>query len=205
LKCPDQANYYSSFVINYLQSVVDEGVAITYIYCNYKEPDHTLANLLGSLLQQVVRHQSKLPPDILDLFKRHEQQRTRPSRSELSTLLHSQITSVSKVFIIVDALDESSDAIRDSFLAELRKLASYIHLLVTSRPHLVNLVNEFDKHTSLEIRANDSDVIRYLASEIEASKRLRAHTNSDPTLKDDIMNTIVSKVQGMYLPVFEDD
>jgi len=113
-------------------------------------------------------------------------------------LLQLEAKSFSKVFIIVDALDESneSNGVRDSFLAEIRNLQPSIHLLVTSR-HISTIEREFESAARVEIQASNEDVRKYLEGRIERESRLRCHVKADPALQDRIINTIVEKAQGM--------
>jgi len=108
---------------------------IGYVYCIYNAIDQTATNLIASLFQQVVQQQTVLSEDVKSLFKHHSRERTRPSLPEYIMLLQAHIQRFSRVFIVVDALDECSenDGVRDSFLAQLRYLLPNIRLLVTSR------------------------------------------------------------------------
>jgi Cdc6-like AAA superfamily ATPase len=189
----------TSIVVDHLeQSCRRENIAVAYIYCSYKEQERqTDANLIASLLQQLVQRNPFIPDEISSLYHHHIKKQTRPTLGEWSKLLESEIRRLSKVFIVIDALDECSDATRESFLAEIRKLSS-IHLLITSR-HISTIEREFEKKASVEIRASDSDVRRYLEGRIEKECRLARHVKADPTLKETIINTIVENSKGMFL------
>ena len=62
-----------------------------------------------------------MPENVKRLYERHRGNRTRPSFNELSEALHSIIADYSKVFIIIDALDECqvSDGSRKRLLSEI--------------------------------------------------------------------------------------
>jgi hypothetical protein len=186
--------------VNYLtQSFEQENAAVAYIYCSYKERyDQTSVNLIASLLQQLVQRNSVIPDEIVSLYHRHINKQTRPTLAEWSELLRSEVHRLSKVFIIVDALDECSegDGTRDSFLSEILKLQPSIRLLVTSR-HILTIEREFEKAARIEILANDEDVRKYVEGRIETERRLSRHIKADPTLQDTIISTIVEKAKGM--------
>jgi hypothetical protein len=186
-----------STVVNYLeQSLKRDNIAITYIYCSYKERERqTDVNLIASLLQQLVQRKLSIPNEISSLYHRHIKKQTRPTLDEWSKLLGSEVRRLSKVFIIIDALDECSDGARDSFLIEIRKLPG-IHLLVTSR-HILTIEREFEKAASVEICASDEDIQRYLESRIKRECRLARHVKADSTLKKAIITTIIEKARGM--------
>jgi NACHT domain len=190
-----------SIIVDYLQrSFEQEKVAIAYIYCSYKEQeDQTDANLVASLLQQLAQRNSSISNEISSLYHHHVKERTRPALGEWSQLLQSEVHHLSKVFVIVDALDECSESngTRDSFLTEIRKLPN-MHLLVTSR-HILTIEREFEKAASVEIRASDEDVKRYLQDRIKKERRLVGHIKADPALGETIISTIVQKAKGMYV------
>ena len=82
-------------------------MATTFIYCNYKEQaDQTVSNLVASLLRQVVQGRRAISDDVKSFFERHRRQTSRPTLDQLTDVLISEIRTRSKVFIVVDALDE---------------------------------------------------------------------------------------------------
>jgi ankyrin repeat domain-containing protein 50 len=113
-------------------------------------------------------------------------------------VLQFEVRRPSKVFIVIDAIDEcpESNGIRDSFLAEIRKLQPTIRLLITSR-HIQTIEREFEKAARVEIRASDEDVRRYLERRIESEGRLVRLVKADPVLQTIIANTIVENAKGM--------
>ena len=176
-------------------------IGATFLYCSYKEQvEQTPVNLIASLLQQLVLHRSIIPDELEDLYNSHVDKKSRPSLKECSKLLQAEIGRFSKIFIIIDALDEyiERDGTRDTLLNELRHLPFNIGLLVTSR-YVSTIEYGFNSDRNLEIRANDRDVERYLKSRIARSSQLARHIKADPGLESDIVATIVKNAQGMYV------
>src|SRR5438046_1366183 len=100
-----------------------EDAAIAYIYCSYREQhNQTVVNLIMSLLLQIVRKNDVIPDEIKSLYIEHRNMRSK--RMTCSKLLQQEVRRHSKVFIVIDALDEcpESNGIRESFLAEIREL-----------------------------------------------------------------------------------
>lgn len=145
-----------------------------------------------------MQQQSVLSEDIKSLYKHHSRERTRPLLAEYIRLLQAHIQRFSRVFIVVDALDECSedDGVRNLFLAQLLRLLPNIRLLVTSR-EITSLGQAFDGATRLEIRAHDEDVRTYLQVRVEEQALLRSHIMDDPSLKDTIIDNIIDKANGM--------
>ncbi|KAI9778250.1 MAG: hypothetical protein M1839_008274 [Geoglossum umbratile] len=190
----------TSVIVDYLErSFAQEDVAIAYIYCSYKRQKvQTDINLIASLLQQLVQKGSSIPKKVLSLYR--DRTRKPPTLNEFSKLLQSEIRRFSRVFVIIDALDECTDGdgTRGRFLAELRKLQPDIHLLVTSR-HMTIPERDFEEAMRVEIRARDEDVEKHLESRIGRESRLTSYVKRDPSLRGTIISTIVKKARGMFL------
>jgi hypothetical protein len=174
--------------------------AIAYISCSYKEQDcQTDSNLITRLLQQLAQTNPLILNKVSLLYRDHIEKQTRPTLNEWSILLQSEAGRFSEIFMIIDALDECSDYTRESLLSVIQKLPN-IHLLVTSR-HILTIEREFkgkfENTTSVEIRASDEDVRRYLENRIKREHRLASHVEADPTLKETIINTIAEKTKGI--------
>ena len=85
----------------------DLGIGIAYLYCNFRRQKKQKANdLLASLLKQLSQERPSLPDTLKDLYNRHNAKRTRPSFEEISNALDIVAAMYSRIFIIVDALDE---------------------------------------------------------------------------------------------------
>ncbi|KAI9770937.1 MAG: hypothetical protein M1840_002641 [Geoglossum simile] len=191
----------TSIIIDHLEkSFKGKDIAVAYIYCSYKEQeDQTDANLIASLLQQIVQRGPSISDKLSSVYNRHIQKQTRPVLSEWLELLKSESRHFSKLFIVIDAFDEFSErnGTRDSFFAEIRTLPN-MHLLVTSR-HISTIESLFEKTARVEVRAIDTDVRRYLECRIEREGRLVRHVKADPSLKETIVDTVVAKAKGMFL------
>lgn len=155
------------------------------------------------MLQQLVQRRSVISDELNKLYKYHIDKKTKPSLNDCSELLRTETAGFSKVFIIIDALDEyiEGDGTRDALFRVLRHLPLDIKLLVTSR-HIPTIEREFENDMRLEIRASDKDVERYLEYRISDSRQLASHVKENPSLKDTIVTTIVRNVQGMYVRYF---
>ena len=190
--------------MDYLERSFERGnVAIAYIYCSYKEQGgQTAANLIASLLQQLVQRNVVISEKVVSLYHSHIRKRTRPMLEECSNLLQSEVLRFPKVFMVIDAMDECSESngTRTSFLTEIRKLQSSVHLLVTSR-HISTIEYEFRKASRLEIHASDGDVRRYLESRITREPQLAGHVEADPALRDTIIDTLVENAKGMCVSI----
>jgi Cdc6-like AAA superfamily ATPase len=178
----------------------DANIGIAYLYCNFRQQDKQKpTDLLLSLLKQLVQEQPFIPESIKRLHELHNRQRTWPSLDEISKVLHSVIADHSRTFLIIDALDECqvSDGGRTRLLSEIFNLQRQTHanLFVTSR-FIPEIAREFKERTSLEIRASDEDVGRYIDGYIP---KLPSFVRSNPKLQEEIKAAIIKVVDGMYV------
>jgi hypothetical protein len=178
----------------------DADIGIAYVYFNYKQSidKQNVDNLLSSLLKQLSQERPSLPESVKTLHDQHRNKWTRPSIDELSRALQSVAAMYSRVFIIVDALDEcqASDGCRGRFLSEIFTLQAKTgaNLFATSR-HISNIEKKFEGSTLLEIRASEEDVRRYLNGHM---LRLPGFVARSPELQEEIKAVIVNAVEGMY-------
>lgn len=131
-----------SFIVDFLlQRGATDNIGVAYIYFSYKEAKkQTPVNLVASLLQQLVSQKADHIYDLMDVYEKRVKENSRPSVGECIQLLQTVFWSFSKVFIIVDALDERSEAddTRHILLTEIRILLTQSCLLVMSRPSPVS-------------------------------------------------------------------
>lgn len=191
---------FRSIVVDNLRERLknDITVGIACIYCNYKERDaQTLTNLVAGLWAQLVRNNGSLPTEVRDLYSTHVRQNTPPTLNEVQKILQSEIARYSKIFVVIDALDEYPEGDRSTLLKKLRELRPTINLLVTSR-YLDAIANEFVGSPQLEIGANVEDVRAYIVGRISGEKRLSRFVSRDPALGENIVNTVAGKAKKMY-------
>jgi hypothetical protein len=177
----------------------DPTISIVYIYCNFRRKDEQkIDDLLASLLKQLAQGQSSLPDSIKYLYDQHKVKQTRPSLNETLRSLHSVAAMYSRVFIVVDALDECqvSDNCRSRFLSEIFTLQQKceVNIFATSR-FILQVTEKFKGHTSLEIRAHNEDVRKYLEGRI-----LRSDRKFLKTFHEEIKTKITKAVDGMHVP-----
>ncbi|CAF3539468.1 unnamed protein product, partial [Fusarium graminearum] len=192
----------TSIVIDSLNSKFDNDseIGIAYIYCNFRrQHEQNIGDLLASVLKQLTQCRSSLPDSVKSLYDWHKTKRTRPSVDEILGLLQSVAAMHSRVFIIIDALDEclASDGCRTRFLSELFNLQTRhgTNIFATSR-FIPEIMDRFQTSLSIEIRASPDDVARYLEGHIE---QLPSFIQHDRQLQEEITTGISEAVDGMYV------
>ncbi|KAH6670383.1 ankyrin repeat-containing domain protein [Halenospora varia] len=124
--------------------------------------------------------------------------RTRPSRNEILMSLQALASMYSRVFIIIDALDECpSYSCRTRFLSEMFTLQArcVVNLFATSR-FIPEITKKFQGGVSLEIRASEDDIRRYIEGQIS---HLPSFIRRNPDLQEEVKTGIVNVVDGMFL------
>ncbi|KAL7801727.1 purine and uridine phosphorylase [Trichoderma afarasin] len=189
----------TSIVVDYLTSEFRRGeVGIAYIYCNSRRhEEQNTSDLLAIIVKQLAGLQLLLPESVKDLFKRHQSGRSRPSFDELYKTLQSVIALYSRVFILVDALDElpASGNNRVSFLAQLFniQIESGINIFATSTP-ILEIYEKFRRSTKIAVFARNDDVRNYLDSQIsESGSRVMK------ICREDFKTKITEATKGMFL------
>ena len=184
-----------SVVVDHLQTLFEDNdmVTTTFIYCNYKEQtEQTVPNLVASLLKQMVQDRHVISDDVKSFYERHRRRGACPTLDQLTGALRSEIQMYSKVFIVVDALDEcrEDDATRAMLPKVLRSLAGNVKLMVTSRD-LPSIARSFEGTHRLHIRAKDDDIKMYIEDRIALGPWHLAN------LQDTIVDRITANAKGM--------
>ena len=132
-----------------------------------------------------------------ELYDRHEARRTRPLLDEISRALQSVALMYSRIFIIIDALDEcqETDGSRTKLLAEIFNLQakSGLSLFATSR-FIPEIQKNFEGCLSVEICASHEDIWNYLDKHMS---QLPEFVTQDVDLQTEIKTGIEGAIDGM--------
>ncbi|KAJ7154153.1 hypothetical protein C8R46DRAFT_1118835 [Mycena filopes] len=185
-------------LVNHLRTNPERGVAV--IYLHHKEIEaQSPPSLLAGVWRQLI-FKRPIPSTVCQLYNDHREQCTRPTLDETYSLLSCTVAEFSEVFIVVDALDEYPEDQRDVLLHCLTTLGANVHLLFTCRPHInVDHIISPDDLETLEIRANEDDIRRYIDAQIARSWRLSRHIKSCPELRVEIQRRIAARSDGIFL------
>ena len=159
----------TSLIVHNLQELSghDASVGIACIYCNFKrQADQMVDHLLAGLLKGLLQGQTNVPQAVELLHQRHKSKGSRPSIIELSDTIKAITRDWSRIFLVIDALDECTGAgTRSRLLKEIASLQDHanVSFFATSR-FLPQVWQEFKGQLMLEIRATDGDVKTYHGS-----------------------------------------
>jgi Cdc6-like AAA superfamily ATPase len=175
----------------------DSTIGIAYLYCDLRRRhEQKPIDLLANLLKQLARNRPYLAEGLRPLYGRHHQFDMQLSCDEVSIHLASVIAGYSKVFIVVDALDEcqASNGHRSTFLSALYKLQDKheTNLFITSRAS-PDIMESFRGNSVLEIRSSNEDTQKYLDDQII---RLPDFVVHNVELKEKIKATFAEAIDG---------
>ncbi|KAF3157612.1 hypothetical protein TWF569_000177 [Orbilia oligospora] len=165
----------SSIVVEHLidRYSYNPAVGVAYIYFNYKVNARiTVDELISNLLKQLARTQDPLSNCVKDLYDRCKG--IRPSRAEIVKALGTVVASYSRVFIVVDALDEYERC--SEFLGQLFEIhKNYaLNIFATSRP-IPEIRGIFERHEISLIELENRALVIGKVSKLAQGMFLLAH------------------------------
>ncbi|KAH6990043.1 hypothetical protein EDB80DRAFT_816068, partial [Ilyonectria destructans] len=150
--------------INYLTEVVCQksDICVICIYFNFgRNDEQNVIALLAGVLKQLSQGKRSLPDVVETLYRRWEETHSRPSFVEMPSAIYSAAGFCSRVFIIIDALDECQpfNRCRRRFLQHIFDLQvrARANIFATSR-FIPEITGKFEGRLCSEIRASGNDV-----------------------------------------------
>ncbi|KAG5791979.1 hypothetical protein H9Q69_008963 [Fusarium xylarioides] len=144
----------------------ESSTAIVHIYCRYNRVDRqTFNELRASLLRQLCERLCPVPEGIIQLYNQYKPRRVEVSSEIILSELKAVSGLFSKVFMVVDALDEWAKehgnlySLPGELLLLQRELN--INLLATSRP-IPLISNQFNDYPSISVTAQQQDIYAYV-------------------------------------------
>jgi len=177
----------------------DEDIAIACVYFDHKQDLKPVA-ILRSILQHVIqRREGGLSNETFELYKKHMGRGTQPALQEVSDILRLEIDDFSKVFIVLDALDEctATNNASGTLLGELQLLQPKLRLMVTGRPFAEKNMFLFNAYSTVPIRARSTDIEKFVHGHILARENLRPYASGGNELEKLIVQTVLEKAKGM--------
>lgn len=192
-----QMSILVSYLLHKFQD--DQTASVVYLYFDYKQQqqktEYLLANMVKQICQKLMR--GGLPTQVQELYEQHEKTSTRPLIKELSKVLISLIKLFSRVFIIIDALDECEDhdGNRTRLLDQLFSLQkeTHLNLFATSRA-IPSITARFPKCIQREIIPDHGDVMIVLDNHMS---QLPGFVVDDVDLQNEIKTSIETSIDGM--------
>lgn len=187
--------FTTAMVIESIETLSEEnGWVFAYVFCNYQQRKENICEmLLRSLLRMVLEQTQEIPDEVQRWPTRNKE----ISINDIIGQLRVSIKGCSRVFFMVDALDEL-DVFQDlvSHLFDLQEAVS-VNLYFTSRK-LPHIQMHFDKSMIVPIKATEYDVGVYLENQM-GKPHVPNFVRSNQALQDEIKKTIVNAVGEMQV------
>jgi len=170
-------------------------MAVACAYCRF-DNDCKAESILRGFVHQFLAQSPKLPPLVHKYYKKDRLERTGPSFTEVTEMLHSLVASFDETHIVVDGLDEiSSDKERIALLHELERLPA--RTLIFSRPLDLHL-RHLSSATVLSIEARDNDIENFVVSSLLNHPSFqRSFSGPEDGLVREVATTIRQRCRGM--------
>jgi len=167
------------------------------LYCDFlAQQEQSTTNILGAMLKQLASR-GGIPRHIREAFQRAKKEFGGRGLllPDMVEIVKKTITSLPRLFICIDALDESPSKHRRELLEsvqEIVRVSPGTRVFLTGRPHIDNeIVNFFSEALRIPLSPTYGDIMSYL------EMRLKVDNNShamDDKLWADIMKIIPEKI-----------
>jgi len=184
----------SSLVVDRLgDQASGQNTAVTCFYFDFAaRKEQSAANMLGSLLKQIVSGMETIPEEISQAFQ--EQKKViggrDPQLPDIVKMLQA-ITSSQRTFVCIDALDECVAVHRAKVLDSVKQILEKspgTRIFITGRPHIRAEIEKrlAQRVISLSIGPSKVDIIRYL--------RIRLGEDETPDAMNESLEAEILKI-----------
>ena len=200
-------------MIQDIEAVYKAGNAsMAYFYFDFRDANkRSLRELVSSLLTQLSASSGPCCDILSDLYSAHEKGKNQPSDSHLVKCLKEMVVLPDRrpIYLIIDALDESSDTFgisspREMVLQLLKELVDLslpnLHICVTSRPE-IDIRNVLEPLTSRRLSLHDQsgqnqDIADYVRSVVysDSQQIMRRWRTEDKEL---VIKILSERADGM--------
>lgn len=196
---------HRSYAVHHLQQKFEskKDIGVAALYCSYKDESRSsVVDLVAGAWRQLALYSTTVSQSVKLTYKTHLDRDTNLSIAEAAHALQSEVERFSRVFIVVDALDECPEEklTRATLIRTLVKLRPKASLMFTSRPlrTIQNTLQATDpSFLQLEVKATSADIAIYAKSRIVLESRLERQVAQDPALEERIVETVSLNSQKM--------
>jgi hypothetical protein len=175
-----------------------EQTGVAYIYFDYADKDAETADAVVSSLTKQLLLQGNKPEMLTEIHKTCKARNSRPTLNELLEVLQAGCSHFSRVFFILDALDECEEKERQATLKALGFLnPEKYRVFATSRPVVTSLGRQFDECEKIEIKAQPSDIRLLAKDKIESDGGFSDLIGDDQDLEFTIITAIIKRSNDM--------
>jgi len=180
-----------------------QNTVVTCFYLDFAaRKEQSVANILGSLLRQVVGGMEKVPEDITRALEEQKLANTGrgPQLTDIVKMLQI-ITSSQRTFACIDALDECDVANRVKILNSLQQIlesSPHTRIFIIARPHVRPEIERRlpGRVVCVPVEPSTNDITGYLRHRLDEDETPEAMNES---LEAEILEKIPGKMSEMYV------
>jgi hypothetical protein len=195
-------NFCSSTVIEELSTRCQSSstTALAYFYFDFNEPKKSKADaFVRSIISQLLFQNTAAFIPIEKLFKQNQDGAFQPTLQDLLSALSQVVSEFGRVYLAIDALDESTE-LEDmlSLLSDIRSWdEGHMHIIVTSR--LESNIEDLLSTTATSSLCLDESVMTedlsfYITSQLKEDSKL---AKWPPDVQETIRHSLVEGSRGM--------
>lgn len=181
----------------HLRKISSDGEsAVICLFCDYNaRTEQNSVHLLRALLRQPAKSKSVTPKPLKDLYVKSDMGQLPLGPNELLGVIQSTALTFTKIFVVMDALDECNSPNRVHLLRDLHSLqrSCDIRVLITCR-YLPGVERIMGPKTTLEVPARDSDMEPYVHKRLD---ELPSCICDNPHTRDRVMDAVVTGANGL--------
>jgi len=175
---------------NLCDQAEEKDLAVAWLYCDFlAHQEQSATAMLGVILKQLVSI-VEIPENVRQIFRKRFSDRGL-RLPDIMGMLKTTISLLPRVYICIDALDESAPKSRQELLGSLRDIvreSSSARVFFTGRSHVEEEVKKYFKEIfTVPIRPTEGDIRVYLDARLERDTEPYA---MDDDLRGDIMRKI---------------
>lgn len=199
----------SSSVVADLEQSAAASSSLIYFYFDFNDTlKQSLENAVRSLVAQLYHKRRLVRAEVDTLYSSCDNGTRQPGIPELCKLFKQTLQQAGEVWIVLDALDESStrnNSVADGLLAwieDLRNSEWNIHILATSRPvtDIKLAVESWARNEEIVLLRSElieNDIESYVQARTKQMRRWKDR----PDMQKEIETCLTQKANGMYVAV----
>ena len=172
-------------------------VAVVWLYCDFlAQKEQSATSMLGAILKHLFSR-GGIPEHVREAFQKAKEEFSGRGLllPDLVEIVKKAVASLPRVFICIDALDESTQQCRRELLESLQEIvqvSANTRLFLTGRPHVgEDIIKCFSEVVRIHLTPTQDDIKSYL--------EMRLDEDIDPDMMDnelraDIMRVIPEKI-----------
>ncbi|KAJ5491905.1 hypothetical protein N7453_010002 [Penicillium expansum] len=186
----------SIIIDDLLDSRSSETSPVAFFYFDHQDQStQGTSAVLCCILRQLLEQLPEIPSPVAELYEKSGHQGQMPLH-ECERLLTGLVSGHRFAYLVFDGLDESEH--RKSFVQSIQNVvrSRQIRMLVTSRPHIRDLIDLSQQHPNLKIEAHEEDLKTYLYQGLEQGG---VYDIADQSFVDSLVENLMEGADGMFL------